>query len=501
MSDATLTVKIRANDTASKTLEQFKAQLESVHTTARNLGVGMLAMGGAILAGFGLATKAYAEEEAGIMRLSTAMRNMGLSYDDTKASLEAWIDAEQQKTAFADDEQRESLATLILMTGNLASAQDYLSLAMDISAGTGRDLAGATQLIQYALAGNWGMLERYIPALKDVQSEEAKWYKLRELFTGQAQVYGATLAGQMQLMKNNIEDIKETLGSTVAEALLPMIQGINSLTQQIKNTNPEFLKLVTMIGVGAGAGLTLTGGLLILISQIPAIITGFQAMQGLVVALGFSVKVLAGELALLTAGFAMIGFGIYALQKNAEITKLNTELTKGYELALKGYDAEYVKALEHKEAMGYALNAETKAYIESVKAVKAYYDAIKAQAKAQEEANQKLREALALMKEQSRQQNMYNLGMVYMGYLNPATGETTMTPGQAKELADMVKGELPGYQHGGVVEHTGLAYVHQGETVLPRNANLVIDLILDGEVISRKVVDNIMNKVTTQGGR
>jgi hypothetical protein len=503
MADAKLRVLIEADDKASKALKDLDSQIQSVSTTARNLGLAFTAAGGLMLGAFGLATKAYAEQEVGIMRLDNAMKNMGLSYDMNKDSLEAWIDAEQQKTAIADTEQRDSLATLILMTGNLTQAQDYLQLAMDVSAGTGRDLAGATQLIQYALSGNWGMLQRYIPALKDAQTEEQKWMMLRDMFAGQAETYGKTLSGQMQLLKNNIGDIKEALGSTVAEAILPATQWFNQLTQQVKSTNPEFLKLVTIIGVGAG-GATLIGGFGLLgASVLPQAVAGFKLANDWIVKMGFSVKALAGELALLLAGLAMIGFGIYGLQKNAEIERLNTEIEQGYKAALAGTNEEYVKALEHKEALGYALSEEEKKYISGVKAMTEYNAQLRQQSDEQEALNAKIYEEIMLRERQSRYGNRIAVNMAYIGMISAVGGEfTNLTPEQQAGWEDIYsRMGIPSKQHGGLVERTGLIYAHQGETVIPRDAKIINNIYLDGHLITQQVMDDIFTQFKLQGGR
>jgi hypothetical protein len=526
MNTAELKILIKADDKASKALQDIEKQVGLTSNQVRNMGLGMVAGGVAIGAALGVAVKAAADEQAGVMRLDTAMRNMGLSYDLVKGSLESWIDAQQQKTSVADDAQRDSLASLITMTGNLASAQDYLTLAMDISAGTGRDLSSATQLVEQALAGNWGTLERYIPSLKSAQTEEEKWYDLRETFIGQAETYGNSFEGQMQTMKNNIDDVKEALGAAVIEAIQPAVSGLSNLILTIKdNANPELMKLVAIIGVGGAGGLTLVGGMLLIVSQAPKVVAAINTM-------GWSVKALSGELVLLTAGIGMMLWGFNALSRNAEIERLNVELAKGYTLALQGQNDEYVKALQHKEAMGIALNAEEKAYIEAAAAQNTYNASLKAQAQAEEVANQKMREAIALLNEKSAASNRDVVRMAYLGQKSAQGG--TLTPEQEAEWTELFKRtstnatktqptipegayeieggyyydpktgqSIPGYAEGGRVERTGLALVHAGETVIPRERGIPanINIYLDGRLISQTFLEDIMRQVSLQGGR
>lgn len=326
MAEAKLEVMISAKDEASKKLDQVGKSSEGLSKKMKILGAVMLgtaAAGAAMLVSF---VKAAAKEEAGIVKLSVAMKNMGLSYEDNRESLEAWIDAIQQKTSVADDEQRTALSQLIRMTGDLEAAQSKLTLAIDIAAGTGKDLATANQLVMYAMGGNWGMVERYIPALKKVQDEEEKWMLLRQMFAGQAEEFGKTTAGQFATLMNNIGDLKEAMG----EALLPTV---NKLLEPIKSfvtfmkEHPELTKFAAA-AVAIGTALMAVGGAAILASNmikvhflptiikmatmiwttvIPALVAKVTALLAVMAAMGPPGWVMLGIATALIAGLAIAG--------------------------------------------------------------------------------------------------------------------------------------------------------------------------------------------------
>jgi uncharacterized membrane protein YphA (DoxX/SURF4 family) len=273
-SSNTLEIIVKARDEASKTLDAVSKKIGLTPKQMKYVGGAMLGAGTAMAMGLVSAANAAAEEETGIVKLSTAMKNMGLSYDDTRESLEAWIDAQQQKTSVADSEQRDALATLITATGDMTKAQDLLSVAMDVSAGTGKDLASSTQLIGYALAGNWGMVERMIPSLKEVESEEEKWALLRQTFAGQAEAYGQTMAGQMETLKNNMGDVKETLGAALLPVMTDLVGWVQKLVQWVKGLNPDLIKWVAIGTAVAAAMLSVGGGLLLIIGFLPQLAAG-----------------------------------------------------------------------------------------------------------------------------------------------------------------------------------------------------------------------------------
>lgn len=373
MAEPKIQILITAKDDASKTLQSLQGRIQGMSKQLKIAGVAMMAIGAGIAASLTMALKAAAEEEKGIVRLSIAMRNMGISYDEVKGSLEAWIDTQQQKTAVADSEQRDALSQLIRMTGNLAEAQDKMTLSMDIAAGTGRDLASANQMVMYAMGGNWGMVERYIPALKEAQTEEEKWIKLREMFVGQAEAYGQTLDGQFKLLMHNIGDLKEAIGTVLTPAVQNIINRLNEFVMWLKELNPEIIKWSTIALVATSALFLLGGAILLLLGFLPSLITGLGTVIGLmhgttVAAGGMAVSVggaatafgvgtvavygfmtaliaLLPYIALITAGLAMIAYGIFYihqqsaqyekdLERSHELLKIWNNYQKGAQLSL-----------------------------------------------------------------------------------------------------------------------------------------------------------------------
>lgn len=245
----------------------LKKQRQNLQSFAKQI----TAMGAAITAALGFSVKAAAEEEANIQKLSKAMENVGISYDNARESLEAWFLANQNATSYADTQQREALATLVTMTGDLAQSQDLLTLAMDMAAGTGKDLTSVTSTLGYALAGNWGMVNRMIPALSQVETEEEKWAMLRQMFAGQAEAYGNTLQGQMTALKNAAGDMAEMVGNVLIPIMTDIIDKVKPIIDNIQvliNKNPKLVDTIVKITAAIGVLLTVGGLVLLLIPKI-----------------------------------------------------------------------------------------------------------------------------------------------------------------------------------------------------------------------------------------
>lgn len=321
VSKAQVELIITGKDEVTATLGKMKRELSGFSSVAKNAGLAMAGMGAAMTAAFGVALKASLEEEKGIVRLTQAMKNAGVQYQQSQQSLEKWIDAQSQKTAISDGQQRESLAQLVTSTHDLTRAQDLLMLAMDMSAGTGDSLASATDKVSMALAGNWGQLERSLPFLKQAQTEESKWALLRQAFAGQAEEYGKSTSGQLVALKNNIDNLKESIGGFVGQAINPVVGGLNKFMQGLNDSGDITKQWASNMGLGVAGTLTVTGGIALMLSQLPKAITLLKSMATVMGLAKMSSLGFGGALTGLLAGVGMIGLGVSGLISNDQAKK------------------------------------------------------------------------------------------------------------------------------------------------------------------------------------
>jgi len=559
-----IAVLVSAKDEASKQLKGITGQIQSMSKQLKIAGGIMMGAGAGIAAGLGMAMKAAAEEQAGIVRLSTAMHNMGIEYDQVKDSLEAWIDAQQQKTAIADTKQREALASLILMTDNLTEAQDLLTVAMDMSAAMGEDLSSSTTKLGYALSGNWGMVERMIPSLKAAQTEEEKWMLLREMFAGQAKAYGQTMAGQMELMQHNLGDLKESIGAVVSEAVAPAIGRLSDFIRNLKETNPELLRMGTM-GAMAGAGLlTVGGGLLLTLGFLPQIISGFHNFNAMLTTtrtLAFGIRASIGSM---TAAMLALGYVVIYIASAIRVQGLPTFRDMGNTIKeaiqplmswvdglfeTKGALDNVMHALEEGtasidrmrkalaiaeetiEGVTYQTLLYSEAEIEAAEAAGHLVTRLNEQLEAQRGVNEEIERTLMLqaaltgkqMVMQARE-DVIKMRMEQFGLSRAAT--ETILAAQLIERARAWGAEIegqeylqaghyvePGYefQHGGIVPgpigQPVPIIAHGGEMFLgaPRGGSRapiqnIIQIYIDGREVSESVIDHLTEKVRLQGG-
>jgi hypothetical protein len=126
---------------------------------------------------------------------------------------------------------RPALATLARATGDVASAQSLLGTALNISAGTGKDLQSVSLALSKAVNGNLGALTRLgIPL--DANIIKSKDFNkalgvLNDTFKDQANVRAKTLEGRLKGLQIAYGEILETLGY----ALLPVVEQFATVIQ------------------------------------------------------------------------------------------------------------------------------------------------------------------------------------------------------------------------------------------------------------------------------
>ena len=177
------------------------------------------------------AVRAAMNDQKSQALLASTLRNTVGATDAAIASTEQYITALQKEVSVADDELRPALATLARATGDVASAQALLGTALNISAGTGKDLQSVSLALSKAVNGNLGALTRLgIPL--DANTIKSKDFNkalgvLNDTFKDQADVRAKTLEFRLKGLSIAYGEILETLGY----ALLPVIERFASVIQ------------------------------------------------------------------------------------------------------------------------------------------------------------------------------------------------------------------------------------------------------------------------------
>jgi hypothetical protein len=184
--------------------------------------------------------KAAIEDEAAQLRLANALKNVTNATDTQIASVEKQITALSLANGIADDQLRPAFQRLATATGSLSKASDTLTLALDISAATGKSVEAVSNALGKAYEGNTSSLARLGIGLSTAEIKsmglDGTMKQLAETFKGAATVQANTLEGQIARLQVAFDETKETVGA----ALLPTLQRL--LDYFINTVIPKFIE-------------------------------------------------------------------------------------------------------------------------------------------------------------------------------------------------------------------------------------------------------------------
>lgn len=170
--------------------------------------------------------KAAIEDEAAQNRLANALKNVTGATDAQIAAVEDQIYKMSLANGIADDQLRPAFQRLAVATGDLTKAGDSLSLALDISAATGKSVEQVANALGKAYEGNTGALGRLGIGLSSAEIKsmglDATMKQLSETFGGAATVQASTLEGQIARLKVSFDEAKESVGA----GLLPIVRSL-----------------------------------------------------------------------------------------------------------------------------------------------------------------------------------------------------------------------------------------------------------------------------------
>lgn len=170
--------------------------------------------------------KAAIEDEAAQQRLASALESTtGATKEQIKA-VEDQILKTSLATGVADDKLRPALQRLATATGSVDESQKLLNLALDISAGTGKDVETVSNALAKAYEGNTSALERLGIGLDKGEVKtiglKAATEELSDLYGGAALEKANTFEGQISRLKVGFDEAKESVGA----ALLPVLKDL-----------------------------------------------------------------------------------------------------------------------------------------------------------------------------------------------------------------------------------------------------------------------------------
>jgi hypothetical protein len=240
-------------------VEKAVKEFQNLETTGQKVGMALekaflpaVAAVGALAAGAVLSAKAAAEDAREQAQLA---RQINASTTATEAQIAAtneYIMQQELLSAISATELRPALAILVRHTGDLAKAQQLLSLAMDVSVGTGRDVFDVAERMAEGFTGVLTPLEELdyglVQSIENGASFDDIMGSLAATFGGAVAKDAETAAGRFARMQVQMQQVQETIGY----ALLPIIEKLLPTLERLAVFIGDNTDLIIGIGVAVG---------------------------------------------------------------------------------------------------------------------------------------------------------------------------------------------------------------------------------------------------------
>jgi len=237
---------------ATKELGKAENKVDRLSAKATSYGIAMAAAGAVAAGGFYQLAKSSEEAEAQNRKLDNSIQNSGQSFSDSGDKLRELANALQQKTA-ADADAIIGAESLLVQFG--LTEDQVLSLTpliVDLSRKMGVDLDTAAKAVAKSAGGNVTALRKMgvqVDATKaKVDPFAATVDALGVAAGGFATKEGKTFTGQLEILKNNLGDIGESVGKGAVDVFSGLAGGANAAAKGLNSINPAILESVGAIG-------------------------------------------------------------------------------------------------------------------------------------------------------------------------------------------------------------------------------------------------------------
>jgi hypothetical protein len=227
------------------------------------LDKGVKRLGASIAAVFGTqqllrfaknASKAFIEDEKAANRLAIAVKNLGLEFQTPR--IERFISDLSVMSGVADDQLRPAMQRLLQTTGSVAKAQELLTQALDISAGSGIDFETVANDLSMAYVGQTRGLRKYSLGLTQAELKTMSFAdvqeRLNKQFSGANAQFLTTYAGKLQLITTAAGEASEKIGGALVDSLISVFAAgdVTKFVTQIDTLATKIANVVNSVVFG-----------------------------------------------------------------------------------------------------------------------------------------------------------------------------------------------------------------------------------------------------------
>jgi hypothetical protein len=223
----------KADDAGKKTglLDQINKRLVITFGDLQNIAKQV----GAVLWSF---AQAAGESEMAQKRLADAMKAQGVfSAQALKANTD-YASSLQSITVYGDEAVVSAMQLLTTFGLHGEKLRTTTKAATDLASSLGIDLRSAAMLLGKAFVGETSSLSRYGIVIDENTPKTKKFEEalkqVQERFKGAAEGEAQTFNGQLQIMFNHLDELKETIGGAIIPTFNKLAPSINAAADSLR---------------------------------------------------------------------------------------------------------------------------------------------------------------------------------------------------------------------------------------------------------------------------
>ena len=196
----------------AKEVSAFDKQIKKLGKTFAVIGVSAFARS---------AVNAFIESEKAAAKLRTTVSNLGLEFE--QPGIEDYLKKLSLQFGIVDESLIPGFQRLLIVTKDVAKAQSLFETALNVSAGTGKDLTAVSTSLSKAYLGDNAALGRLGVGLSKAQLKSASFLEVQRTlnvnFAGQAAAAVEGYAGSMAKLTVAVDESKEAIGKGLLDAI------------------------------------------------------------------------------------------------------------------------------------------------------------------------------------------------------------------------------------------------------------------------------------------
>lgn len=258
MADSELIVRLRGENADLKS--KLKEVTDASKTSASGMASSFKSALGGIASAIGVtfsvkaivdftkqSVQAFMESERAAVSLKNAIGNLGGSGIQA-GGLQDMVDSLEQMSGYDDADISAALKDLMVQTGNSAKATQALKVAMDLSASSGDSLATSGQKVFQVMSGMTRSMREFGMTTREGASDMDYLRELGDKMAGSLSANLDTLDGKARRMKTSWDNVKESLGEAIAPIVIPGLEGLAKIFDNLTLTTDWNAYLWTLYG-------------------------------------------------------------------------------------------------------------------------------------------------------------------------------------------------------------------------------------------------------------